>query len=79
MTDKRAKVPGKDHPITIERNSARVVVVMAGRVIADTREAVTLLEASYAPVEYVPRQDVDMSALERTAHATFCPYKGDCA
>ena len=79
MRDNRAKVPGPDHSITIERNPARVVVVVAGRVIADTREAVTLLEASYAPVQYVPRKDVDMSALERTAHATFCPYKGDCA
>ena len=54
MTDKRAKVPGPDHSITIERNPARVVVVVAGRVIADTHEAVTLLEASYAPVQYVP-------------------------
>src|SRR3981081_1085521 len=79
MTDNRAKVPGPDHPITIERNPSRVVVVVAGRVIADTREAVPLLEAAYAPVQYVPRKDVDMSALERTAHATFCPYKGDCA
>ena len=54
-------------------------MVVAGRVIADTREAVTLLEASHAPVQYVPRKDVDMSALERSAHTTFCPYKGDCA
>ena len=79
MTDKRAKVPGPDHPITIERNPARVVVVVAGRIIADTCDAVTLREASYAAVQYVPRKDVDMSALERTAHVTFCPYKGDCA
>ena len=79
MTDKRAKVPGPDHPITIERNPARVVVVVAGRVIADTCDAVTLREESYAAVQYVPRKDVDMSALERSAHATFCPYKGDCA
>src|SRR5882672_9131995 len=78
MTDKRARVPGPDHSITIARNPARVVVVVAGRVIADTREAVTLWEASYAPVQYVPRKDVDMSALERTAHTTYCPYKGDC-
>ena len=76
MTDKRARVPGPDHPITIERNPARVVVSVAGRVIADTREAVTLREASYAAVQYIPRKDVDMSALERTAHATCCPYKG---
>ena len=79
MTDERAKVPGPDHPITIERNPARVVVVVAGRIIADTCDAVTLREASYAAVQYVPRKDVAMSALERTAHATFCPYKGDCA
>ena len=79
MTEKRAKVPGPDHPITIERNPARVVVWAGRRVIADSCEAVTLREASYAPVQYVPRKDVDMSALERTAHATFCPYKGDCA
>ena len=68
-----------DHPITIERNPARVVVVVAGRIVADTCDAVTLREASYAAVQYVPRKDVDMSALERSAHATFCPYKGDCA
>src|SRR6202049_4522109 len=79
MTDKRAKVPGPDHPIMIERNPARVVVVVAARIIADTCDAITLREASYAAVQYVPRKDVDMSALERSAHATFCPYKGDCA
>jgi uncharacterized protein (DUF427 family) len=79
MTDKPAKVPGPDHPIMIERNPARVVVVVAARIIADTCDAITLREASYAAVQYVPRKDVDMSALERSAHATFCPYKGDCA
>jgi uncharacterized protein (DUF427 family) len=79
MTDKRARVPGPDHPITIERNPARVVLVVAGRIVADTCDAVTLREASYAAVQYVPRKDVDMSALERSVHATFCPYKGDCA
>jgi len=79
MADKRAKVPGPDHPVTIERNPARVVVVVAGRIIADTCDAVSLREASYAVVQYVPRRDVDMSALERTAHPTFCPHKGDRA
>src|SRR5579872_4480814 len=79
MTDTRARVPGPDHPIMIKRNPARVVVVMADRVIADTCDAVTLREASYAAVQYVPRKDVDMSALERSDHTTCCPYKGDCA
>ena len=39
MTDKRARVLGFDHPITIERNPSRVIVLVAGRVIADTHES----------------------------------------
>ena len=73
------KLPGPDHPITIEPNPARVVVTVAGRVIADTRSALTLREASYPAVQYVPRTDVDLSLLSRTSHATYCPYKGDAA
>jgi uncharacterized protein (DUF427 family) len=79
MTAKTVKLPGADHPITIERNPARIVVTIAGRVVADTRAALTLREASYAPVQYIPREDVDMALLARSDHATYCPYKGDCA
>jgi uncharacterized protein (DUF427 family) len=77
--EKTVKIPGPDHPITIEKNPARVVVSVAGRVVADTRAALTLREAAYKPVQYIPRSDVDMSLLARTDHATWCPYKGDCA
>jgi uncharacterized protein (DUF427 family) len=73
------KVPSPDHPITIEPNPARVVVSIAGRVLADTRNALTLREASYPPVQYIPLKDVDASLLERTSHATYCPYKGECS
>jgi uncharacterized protein (DUF427 family) len=73
------KVPGPDHPITSERNASRVVVTVAGRIVADTREALTLREAGYPAVQYVPRKDVDMTQFERSDHATYCPYKGDCA
>ena len=76
---KTIKIPGPDHPITIERNAHRIVVVVAGRVVADTRAALTLREASYPPVQYIPLKDVDTALLERTDHATYCPYKGDCA
>jgi uncharacterized protein (DUF427 family) len=76
---KSTKVPGLDHPITIERNTHRVVVKVAGRVVADTRDALTLREAGYPAVQYIPRQDVDMTLFERTDHVTYCPYKGDCA
>jgi uncharacterized protein (DUF427 family) len=73
------KTPGPDHPITIEPNPARVVVKVAGQTIANTRDALVLREASYAPVQYIPLKDVDASLLERTEHATYCPYKGDCS
>jgi len=79
MTAKPTRVPGPDHPISIERSASRVVVSIAGRIIADSREALTLREAKYPAVQYIPRKDVDMSLLERTDHATYCPYKGDCA
>ena len=78
-TPKTVKIPGPDHPITIERNSGRVVVSVSGRVIADTREALTLREARYPAVQYIPRRDVDRTLLQRTDHATYCPYKGDAA
>jgi uncharacterized protein (DUF427 family) len=79
MTEKPKRVPGPDHPITIERNPAHVTVSVGGRVIADTGDALTLREASYPPVQYIPRKDVDMSLLERTQHSTYCPYKGDAS
>jgi uncharacterized protein (DUF427 family) len=78
MKEKQVILPGPDHPISIEHNPARVVVTVAGRVVADSRNALTLREASYPPVQYLPPEDVDFSQLERTAHATYCPYKGDC-
>lgn len=79
MQEKPVKIPGPDHPITIAPNPKRVVVKAGGRVIADTRDALTLREASYPAVQYIPRKDVEMSLLARTDHATYCPYKGDCA
>jgi len=79
MTAKVVKIPSAEHPITIEANPQRVVVTIGGRVVADTRDALTLREASYPPVQYIPRKDIDMALLERMDHATYCPYKGDCA
>ncbi len=74
---KPIKIPGPDHPISIERNPGHIVVSLAGHVIADTREALTLREAHYPPVQYIPRKDVDMAQLARSDHASYCPYKGD--
>jgi uncharacterized protein (DUF427 family) len=77
--ERTIKIPGPEHQIAIAPNPLRVVVWVDGRVIADTRDALTLREAHFGTVHYIPRKDVKMSLLERTAHATYCPYKGECA
>lgn len=79
MTTKQILVPGPDHPITTETNPSRVTVTVAGRTIADTHDAVTLREADYPPVHYIPLDDIDPSVLEASDHATYCPFKGDAA
>ncbi len=71
------KEPGPDHPITISQEGTRIRVLFAGRTVAETTRALTLKEASYPPVYYIPRDDADMTLLTPTAHGTHCPYKGD--
>jgi uncharacterized protein (DUF427 family) len=71
------KLPGPDHPITITPNPRRVRVEVNGHVIADSAAALTLQEASYPAVQYIPRDDIEMGFFGRTAHHTQCPYKGE--
>ncbi|MBR0846954.1 DUF427 domain-containing protein [Bradyrhizobium diazoefficiens] len=73
------KLPGPDHPITITQNPRRVRVTAGDTVIAETSKALTLKEAKYPAVQYVPREDANMALLERTDRTTHCPYKGDAS
>jgi uncharacterized protein (DUF427 family) len=73
------KIPGPDHPIAIEPANARVIVRFAGQCVADSTRALALKEAALPLVYYFPREDVELSLLERTTHSTHCPYKGDAA
>jgi uncharacterized protein (DUF427 family) len=79
MTEREMKIPGPDHPITIEPCEGRVIVTVSSCVIADTAGALTLTEAGYPAVQYIPRADVDMALLERSSLTTYCPYKGDAS
>jgi uncharacterized protein (DUF427 family) len=76
---KAVKIPSPDHPIAIAPNDKRITVSAAGRTVADTRAALTLREASYPPVQYIPREDTDMMLLHRSSHKTYCPYKGEAS
>jgi uncharacterized protein (DUF427 family) len=71
--------PSALHPVTVEPTGARVTVTFGGRVVADTRNALTLREASYPAVQYVPLEDVDGTVLQPSDHATYCPFKGDAS
>jgi uncharacterized protein (DUF427 family) len=79
MSDKPVLQPGLSHPITVVKNPARVTVTVAGHVVADTRRALTLREANYPAVQYIPIEDVDRSLLERTGTSSYCPFKGDAS
>jgi len=73
------KLPGPDHPFTITQNPRRVRVTAGDIVIAESTKALTLREAKYPAVQYVPREDANMALLERTDRTTHCPYKGDAS
>jgi len=79
-----AKYP--EHTISTRPAAVRVQVTFRGEVIADTRNALELREAmgtgksTVAPVVYyIPRSDVKMERLVRSAHHTYCPFKGQAS
>jgi uncharacterized protein (DUF427 family) len=72
-------IPGATHPITIAPNPRTVVVSIDGQVVAKSDRALTLRESSYPVVQYLPRDDLDMSLLDRSDHITYCPFKGEAA
>ena len=79
MTTLTVKIPGPDHPITITPTVGNVTVSLDGQVIARSGNALTLQEASYPPVQYIPRKDVDLTQVTATDHTTYCPYKGQAS
>jgi len=73
------KIPDATHPITIRPTGSRVTVRVGGVTVAETERALSLAEASYPVVQYIPLEDVDKSLLDRTTAQTYCPYKGDAS
>ena len=73
------KIPDATHPITIRPTGSHVTVRVGGVTVAESDSALSLAEASYPVVQYIPIGDVDQSLLERTDSQTYCPYKGDAS
>ena len=66
------------HRIDIRKTSRHLVVKVGARTIADSARPLVLFESGFAPRWYVPREDIDQSALVPAEGQTFCPYKGLC-
>jgi uncharacterized protein (DUF427 family) len=79
MQTRTPKIPGPEHPITIEPAGQRITVRVGDRVVADTTAALTLREAGYRPVHYIAIADVDQTMLRSSPTSTYCPYKGDAS
>jgi uncharacterized protein (DUF427 family) len=71
------RIPDETHPITVSPAGARVTVRVGGVRVAESDAALSLREASYPAVQYIPLADVDQSVLRRTQTSTYCPFKGE--
>lgn len=80
-TDERAKVLDRfpDYAVEILDAGGRFVAEIDGETIAVSDRAREVRESFHEPVIYFPREDVDAARLERTAHVTRCPFKGDAS
>ena len=76
MGSRPVLTPSANHPITVASNPQRIVVKVGDTIVADTHEALTLREANYPAVQYIPRKDVNTSLLARSDHTSYCPFKG---
>ena len=73
------RIPDQTHPITVTPAGRRVVVTVADTVVADSRAALSLQEASYPAVLYIPREDIRDELLTPSATESYCPYKGEAS
>lgn len=80
MTSTGNKAPGfakrPDYALAIAAAEGRMQALFDGEVVADSSAVLTMTEQGHEPVRYFPRADVRMDRLTRTAHDTFCPFKG---
>lgn len=77
MSERPVLIPDARHPITITATGRPVTVRVGGVVVAASTRALTLVEAGYPAVQYLPWADVDERALTRTDTTSYCPFKGE--
>lgn len=73
------KIPDATHPITISPTAGHVTVRVGGTTVAESDRALSLAEASYLVVQYIPIADVHQELLRPTAAESYCPFKGEAS
>ncbi len=66
----------QEHSIRIVKNPHRVRIVLGGVIVAETTNALTVLEGALPPIHYIPPGDVAMDLLSYSGRKTECPHKG---
>ena len=79
MSTRPIAEPSAKHPITVRPTAQHVSVRVNGELIADTNAALTLQEATYPGVQYIPMADVVADRLRRSDTTSYCPYKGEAS
>jgi uncharacterized protein (DUF427 family) len=79
MANRPVLEPSASHPISVEPTGKHVAVRVNGDVVADTDEALTLQEATYPAVLYIPLRDVVAERLKPSDTETYCPFKGEAS
>ncbi|MCL2584240.1 MAG: DUF427 domain-containing protein [Streptosporangiales bacterium] len=77
--DRVVKIPDETHPITVRPAGGHVTVRVGGTVVAETDRALSLSEASYPVIQYIPLADLDPALLTPTRTHTYCPFKGEAS
>jgi uncharacterized protein (DUF427 family) len=79
MSNRPVLEPTASHPITVEVTGKHVTVRVNGELVAESDEALSLQEATYPAVQYIPLRDVVGDRLKPSDTETYCPYKGDAS
>jgi uncharacterized protein (DUF427 family) len=67
------------HRLYFEPYPRRVRALVGEKVVLDSTRGRLLFESNLLPQLYVPLEDLDAAALERTDTSTHCPFKGDAS
>ena len=65
-----------DYFVDITPSDRRIRVLAGDVVIADTVNALSVLESRHHRVWYLPMADVNEQMLTATSTSTYCPFKG---